>query len=278
MTITGALRYGRSFLLNSSPTPELDARLLLEHVLQQPHTYLISRGEQTLTRTQLARYRSSLARAALWEPIPYITGQAPFYGFTFCVTPDVLIPRPETEQIVEMAIAWANERGAMQIVDVGTGSGCIAITLAHHLPQASVTAVDLSPAALAIAQENARRLITRPLTFYEGSLLSPVAHKADLIVANLPYIADGEWTMLDDGVKLHEPALALRGGADGLTIIKPLLQQADSKLNPGGAVFLEIGWQQGTAATQLAAAYFPAATVTLTADLAGHDRIVTIQT
>jgi release factor glutamine methyltransferase len=162
----------------------------------------------------------------------------------------VLIPRPETEQLVEMVLDWAGERGAVQIVDVGTGSGCIAVTLAHHLPQASVTAVDLSPAALAVAQENAHRLTGQPITFLEGSLLSPVAHKVDLIVANLPYIADGEWTMLDDGVKLHEPALALRGGADGLMYIGSLLRQAGDRLNPGGAVFLEIGWQQGTAVTQ----------------------------
>jgi release factor glutamine methyltransferase len=278
MTIQEALRYGRSQLRHTSPSPDLDARLLLQFVLGQPHTYLIAQGERPLTPPQIQQYQSLLKRAQQSEPIPYLVGEVPFYGFTFRVTPDVLIPRPETEQLVEMALAWAAERESLQIVDVGTGSGCIAVTLAHYLPQASVTAVDLSPAALSIARENARRLTDRPLTFLEGSLLSPIAHKVDLIVANLPYITDGEWTMLDDGVKLHEPALALRGGVDGLMSIKALLQQAGQKLKPGGAVFLEIGWRQGTAVTQLATTYFPTAKVTLTADLAGHDRIVTIQT
>jgi release factor glutamine methyltransferase len=278
MTIQEALRYGRSQLRHTSPTPDLDARLLLQHLLGQPHTYLIAHGERPLTPSQIQQYQSLLKRAQQSEPIPYMIGEAPFYGFTFRVTPDVLIPRPETEQLVEMVLAWAAPRGAMQIVDVGTGSGCIAVSLAHHLPQASVTAVDLSPTALAIAQENARRLTDQSITFLEGSLLSPLAHKVDLIVANLPYITDGEWTMLDDGVKLHEPALALRGGSDGLMSIHALLQQAGEKLNPGGAVFLEIGWRQGTAVTRLATTHFPAATVTLTADFAGHDRIITIQT
>jgi release factor glutamine methyltransferase len=278
MTIQEALRYGRSQLHHTSSTPELDARLLLQFVLGQPHTYLIAHGERPLTPPQSQQYQALLRRAQQSEPIPYIIGEAPFYGLTFHVTPDVLIPRPETEQLVEMVLDWAGERGAVQIVDVGTGSGCIAVTLAHHLPQASVTAVDLSPAALAVAQENARRLSGQPITFLEGSLLSPIAHKVDLIVANLPYITDGEWTMLDDGVKLHEPALSLRGGADGLMYIGSLLQQAGERLKPGGAVFLEIGWRQGTAVTQLATTIFPSATITLTADFAGHDRIVTIQT
>lgn len=278
MTIQEALRYGRSQLRHTSPSPDLDARLLLQHVLQKPHTYLIAHGERPLTPSQMQQYQTLLKRAQQSEPIPYLIGEAPFYGFTFRVTPDVLIPRPETEQLVEMVLAWAAPRGALQIVDVGTGSGCIAVSLAHHLPQASVTAVDLSPAALAIAQENARRLTDQSITFLEGSLLSPLAHKVDLIVANLPYITDGEWTMLDDGVKLHEPALALRGGSDGLLSIHALLQQAGGKLNRGGAVFLEIGWRQGTAVTRLATTRFPAATVRLTADFAGHERIVTIQT
>ncbi len=278
MTIQEALRYGRSQLRPTSPSPDMDARLLLQFVLSKPHTHLIAHGERPLTPLQVQQYQSLLKRAQASEPIPYIIGEAPFYGFTFRVTPDVLIPRPETEQLVEMALAWASARESLHLVDVGTGSGCIAVTLAHHLPQARVTAVDLSPAALAVARENARRLTKQSITFLQGSLLSPLAHKVDLIVANLPYITDDEWTMLDDGVKLNEPALALRGGADGLMSIHALLQQAGEKLNLGGAIILEIGYRQGTAVTQLAATHFPAATITLKPDFAGHDRIVTIQT
>lgn len=278
MIIKEALQHGRFQLRHTSPTPEIDARLLLQFVLARPHTYLVSQPERPLTPSQWQQYQALLARAQQQEPIPYLTGTAPFYGFSFRVTPDVLIPRPETEQLVEMALDWAKARGKVALVDVGTGSGCIAVTLAHHLSQARVTAVDLSPDALAIARENAQRLTTRPITFYQGDLLSPLTHKVDLIVSNLPYVTDDEWTMLDDGVKLHEPELALRGGPTGLTAIEALLQQATGKLNPTGAIFLEIGWQQGTAVTQLAATYFTAATVTVTADFAGHDRLVTIQT
>ena len=278
MTIKEALRYGRLHLSPTSPTPDLDARLLLQFVLEQAHTYLIAHGERPLTADQASTYKTLLSRAQKSEPIPYIIGEAPFYGFTFRVTPAVLIPRPETEQLVEMVLAWAKTHQPRHLVDVGTGSGCIAITCAHHLPDVGVTAVDISPAALAIAQENARALTEQPVTFCEGDLLSPIAHNVALIVANLPYVTDREWTMLDDGVKLHEPSTALRGGPDGLLLIDRLLAQASRKLKSGGAIFLEIGWQQGTAVSQQAALYFPTATITLTADFVGHDRIVTIQT
>lgn len=199
-------------LLFTSPTPELDARLLLQHILQVSHSYLIAHDDEQLTAVQIQQYRASLQRAAAKEPIPYILGHTPFYDLEFLVTPDVLIPRPETEQLVQMALSWANRRGPIRIVDVGTGSGCIAITLARHLPQAAIQATDISLPALTIARQNAVRLAPSRVQFHHGSLLEPIHQPIDLLVANLPYVTDGEWTMLDDGVKLHEPQVALLGG------------------------------------------------------------------
>jgi release factor glutamine methyltransferase len=276
-TIGGALAWGRQ-QLQQSPSPAVDSRLLLEHILQVNHTYLVGHATDPLPATHLAAYQALVARAAQGEPIPYLVGHAPFYGRSFLVNPVVLIPRPETEELVQQVIAWAKERPGTHLVDVGTGSGCIAVTLACELPDARVTAVDVSAAALNVARQNAERLgAAGRITFHEGSLLEPLPAPVDAIVANLPYIADDEWTSLDVGVKWYEPAGALRGGPDGLDVIRELLPQAHTRLQPGGAIFLEIGWQQGEAARQLAAGHFPQAEVRLLADFAGHDRFVTIQ-
>ncbi|MCA9898154.1 MAG: peptide chain release factor N(5)-glutamine methyltransferase [Anaerolineales bacterium] len=276
MNIQEALVYGRSQLTPTSPTPQLDARLLLEHLLEVPHSYLIVHHNQPLTAEQTAAYHQLIARATQTEPIPYIIGHAPFFDFDIHVAPGVLIPRPETEQLVELAVAWARKHDAQTAVDVGTGSGCIAITLAHFLPSLQVTAVDISPQALAIAQQNGARLAPGRVHFQQSNLLSALETPVDLIVANLPYVTSGEWQGLADGVKLHEPALALDGGADGLDLIRQLLQQATTRLRPGGAIFLEIGWQQGTIAQQAAQHCFPEAQITVLPDFAGHDRIVKI--
>ncbi len=276
MNINEAWIYGR-FHLADSFTPHLDARLLLQHLLQVEHTYLVAHGDELLTAVQQKEYKQLIKQAAKQEPIPYLTGTAPFYGRDFAVTPAVLIPRPETEQLVELAIAWARSRKSVTAVDVGTGSGCIAISLAAALPQAIVTAVDISLDALTIAKQNSERHVANRITFHHGNLLLPIEQPVDLIVANLPYITTDEWTILDDGVKLYEPMLALKGGEDGLDLIKTLLQQATTKLKQNGAIFLEIGWQQGESAQQLALTFFPDKTVSLKQDFGARDRIVEIR-
>lgn len=281
MNIREALDYGRS-QLTYSPTPRLDARLLLEHLLDVPHSYLVVHQDKPLTGEEEKSYRQFIERARQAEPIPYIIGHVPFFDFDLHVSPGVLIPRPETEQLVELAVAWVRERGAetaettLRAVDVGTGSGCIAIALARFLPQLQITAVDISPKALAIAQQNGARLAPDRIQFQQSDLLQAVNTAVDLIVANLPYVTSGEWQALADGVKLYEPALALDGGKDGLDLIRRLLQQASTRLRPNGAIFLEIGWQQGDAAQKLARDYFPEATIDVLPDFAGHDRIVRI--
>ncbi len=276
-TIGNALAWGRQ-QLQQSPTPAVDSRLLLEHVLQVDHAYLVGHVTDPLSAPQLTAYQALVARAAQGEPIPYLVGHAPFYGRSFLVNPAVLIPRPETEELMQRVITWAKTRSGAHLVDVGTGSGCIAVTLACELLAVQLTAIDVSAAALDVAGQNAERLgVAGRITFLEGSLLEPLPAPVDAIVANLPYVADDEWTSLDVGVKWYEPAGALRGGPDGLDVIRELLPQARSRLQPGGAIFLEIGWQQGETAVQLAAGHFPQAKVRLLADFAGHDRFVTIQ-
>jgi release factor glutamine methyltransferase len=277
MNIQSALLYGRSQLTPYSPTPQLDARLLLEHLLDVPHSYLVVHHNQPLTTDQEQQYKQLLERAQQQEPIPYITGNAPFFDFGLHVTPAVLIPRPETELLVETAVAYAQQHNSQTAVDVGTGSGCIAIALARFLPRVQVTAVDISPAALAIAQQNAQRLAPNRIQFQQSDLLQAVAGPVDLIVANLPYVTSGEWQSLADGVKLHEPALALDGGEDGLELIRRLLEQAITRLLPNGAIFLEIGWQQGQSAQVMAQQYFSQANIVVLPDYAGHDRIVKIE-
>lgn len=279
MNIEAALAYGRSQLTATSPTPRLDARLLLEHLLDVPHSYLIVHHDKPLTAEQEKAYRQLVSRAAQAEPIPYITGQAPFFDFDLHVCPGVLIPRPETEQLVEQAVAWAKEQRlatAPHAVDVGTGSGCIAIALARFLPDWQVTAVDISTKALAIAQKNGARLAPGRIQFRQSDLLQAINTPVDLIVANLPYVTGDEWQALADGVKLYEPALALDGGVDGLDLIRRLLEQAATRLRPSGAIFLEIGWQQGASVNQAAQRHFPEAAVTVLPDLAGRERIVRV--
>lgn len=284
MIIREALAFGQSQLRHTSPTPDLDARLLLQHVLAVSHSYLIAHDDEHLTQTQAQQYQALINRARQKEPIPYLVGHAPFYGLDFLVTPAVLIPRPETEQLIDAALAWVEQRQlppqdeAFGVVDVGTGSGCIAIILARRLPQARVDAVDISADALAVASHNAGRLAPGRVHFHQGHLLAPIRYQPDLVIANLPYVGDEEWTTLDDGVKLYEPVLALKGGPGGLEIVGELLLQATVKLNTGGAIFLEVGWRQGSVAQQLARSYFPEAQIDVLPDYAGHDRIVAIKT
>jgi release factor glutamine methyltransferase len=289
MNIRAALQYGRDRLVPSD-SAHIDARLLLMGLLQRPHSYLIAHDEQELSAAQEARYREWLDQVAQGYPVPYLLGVVDFYGRTFQVSPAVLIPRPESEMLIDAARQWVSDRMAaaqgvaderdLQLVDVGTGSGCLAVTLALELPAARVTAVDISAAALTIAQANGRRYGFEPdsarLRFVQGNLLTAVAPPLDLVVANLPYVMDSEWTDLPDGVKLYEPALALKGGVDGLDLIRDLLIQAGSRLHRPGAILIEIGWQQGAGAAQLARSLFPDARVFVKKDLADHDRLVMI--
>jgi release factor glutamine methyltransferase len=210
--------------------------------------------------------------------VPYLTGARGFYHLNFYVTPDVLIPRPETEHLIEAALVWGRDRAGLRIADVGTGSGAIAITLARHLPGSRVWAVDVSAAALDVARNNASRHgVADRIAFVLGDLLEPAitaGQRFDLIAANLPYIPSAELDTLE--VVKHEPRLALDGGADGLDVIRRLLDQASRVLADEGLILLECAAGQGERVAALSRAAFPDAAVDVIPDLAGHDRVVRI--
>ena len=274
--IAAALRWASAQLVACTDRPQVEAELLLVHVLHQPRAYLWAHPEAALTPQQAADYAAHVQRRAAGEPLPYITGQIEFFGLTFTVTPDVLIPRPETEILVEAAQDWLRARPDAVAVDVGTGSGCIAVALAVHAPSLRLYATDISPAALQVARANAEQHnVAERIAFLEGELLAPLPEPVRLIVSNPPYVTEEEWDALPLSVR-QEPRTALLSGADGLDAIRQLLVQAQTRLRPGGLMLVEIGERQGEAARALAQAAFPQADVLILSDLAGKDRVLKI--
>jgi len=255
MTLKEWLRKGEAHLL-AGPHPERarrDAEPLLLATIRRERAALLARWSEKLDGEEARGYLELIERRLSGEPIQYILGEQEFYGLRFRVTRDVLIPRPETEHLVEKAIALAARYAAPRIVDVGTGSGAIAVTLAHELPRATVTAIDLSAPALAIAQENARRNEV-DVRFLRGDLLAPVAEAGfDIVVSNPPYVASGDRTTLAVEVREYEPALALFAGDDGLDVYRRLIPAAFRALTPGGVLGLEIGYGQAAAIEALLA-------------------------
>ncbi len=277
-TIGAALRWAMSALAAVADRPAVEAELLLAALLGRPRPFLLAHPEAPLTAEQAARYTAWVVRRAGHEPLPYITGRVEFYGLEFTVTPAVLIPRPETELLVDEALAWLASRPAPRAVDVGTGSGCIAVTLAVYMPTLRLVAVDLSRAALTVAQANSTRHgVAGQLLWVQGDLLTPVGRPVDLIISNPPYVAESEWAALPPSVQ-REPRLALLAGPEGLAALRRILAQAPARLRPGGLLLAEIGERQGQAAQALARAAFPRAEVVVLPDLAGRDRLLQIRT
>lgn len=279
----GSLTQVAQFLLETkqrltavSETPGLDAQVFLAYLLGMNRAWILAHPEANLTPEQLRKGQMELAQMEAGLPLPYVLGRWEFYGREFLVTPDVLIPRPETELLVERAIQWLEERPKQRMAaDVGTGSGCIAITLAARFPDLRVLAVDISLPALRVAQENAQRHQVGQQVLIAGSdLLTAAGKPLDLICANLPYIPTA--TLLQLTVHDWEPELALDGGPDGLQQIEPLLYAASRRLAKGGALLLEIEASQGQAVLGLSHQVFANARVELHTDLAGRDRLVEI--
>jgi release factor glutamine methyltransferase len=279
VTVQSALNSVADRLRVRSDTPELDAHVLLANILRKPRSWLAAHPEARLDREPAAALEAYVQRLERGEPLPYVLGEWEFFGLAFSLTPDVLIPRPETELLVERALSWLRTRyGKVSVLDVGTGSGCIAIALAVNLPEIQVVATDISSAALDVARRNAKKLhVADRITFLEADLFpNPLLpNPYSLIVANLPYIP----TATLHGLPIFgcEPSLALDGGADGLTLIRRLLAQAPARLAPGGMMLLEIEASQGSAAKALAREAFPQAAVKIHQDLVGHDRLIEIQ-
>ena len=252
----------------------LEARLLLEWVAGCGHTHLLMHPEEELPAPAQAAYDALLARRASGEPLAYLLGEAEFRGRVFMVSPDVLIPRPETEVLVELALDRIRTHDAPQVVDLGTGSGIVAVSLSLEYPAAHVSAVDISPGALDVARNNAGRLGAR-VRFYQGDWFAPLAgQRFDAIVSNPPYVADGDPHLELNGLP-HEPRLALTDqevGGNGLACIRRIVADAADYLKPGGWLLFEHGYDQGEASRNLLAAAGFKDTFTHP-DLAGIDRV-----
>jgi len=263
-------------ILSSLPStlPRREAELILAKAMGAIREWIIAHPEAELTETQRARFDEMIAQMSRGTPLPYVLGEWEFFGLTFKVNPHVLIPRPETELLVETVIS-GRLRMSSKIVDVGTGSGIIAIALAKKLGSAEIFATDISAEALKVAKENAQRHnVADRITFVHGNLLEDVG-KVNIICANLPYIPTQELETLE--VIKHEPRLALDGGDDGLRLIERLLAAAPDHLLPNGIILLEIAANEGDGALRLARRYFPKARSEVKKDLAGLDRLLVIK-
>lgn len=228
-----------------------DAQVLFGHALQVSRAYLLAHGDDLLTPTALARCEELLARRCAGEPVAYILGQKEFYGLGFQVTPAVLIPRPETELLVELALALVAVDQPRELLDLGTGSAAIAIAIAKHRPLAHVTAVDCSAEALAIAQANAAVSNVANIHFVQGDWFAAVGvMKFDIIVSNPPYVAAHDPHLRQGDVRF-EPTSALVGGSDGLDCIRDIVAGAPAHLSPGGWLLLEHGYDQALACREL---------------------------
>lgn len=269
-TAAEALRHATQTLMGHASAPRLEALLILAHVLEVSREYLIAHDEALLTPLQADVYAKFITLRAKGMPTAYLLGRRPFYDRQFIITPHVLIPRPETEHLVEQALAWAKLCPPTRLIDVGTGSGVIAVTLAAHLPHCQVVASDISLPAAQVAALNGRGLPN--VQVIQADLLTPFRGRFDLICANLPYIATEDLSVLE--VAKFEPHVALDGGGDGLRLIVRLLEQIPQRLGRPGLVLLEHGADQGPAVAALARRALPAAEVQVIKDLAGLDRLV----
>jgi release factor glutamine methyltransferase len=287
MDIASLLEQTADRLRVVTDSPELDAQVLLAHLMEKPRTWLAAHPDSPLSPPQLAAVEEAVSKLTAGTPLPYILGHWEFFRLDFEITPDVLIPRPETELLVEQAILWLQSRpvtsaSSLRAADIGTGSGCIAISLAHHIPDLRVLATDLSLPALEVAHRNAlRHRVANRVDFVKCDLLPPhptplpTESHFDVICANLPYIPTETLEHLP--IFGREPTLALNGGSDGLDPIRHLLKIAPEWLAPDGLILIEIEAGQGVAAVSLAYDSFDNATINLRRDLAGNERMVAIR-
>lgn len=275
-TLARALNRIVARLASLSDTALLDSQVLLASLLNRSRAWVLAHPEWELDEGQQHKIEQAVGRLESGEPLPYVLGHWEFYGLDFEITPDTLIPRPETELLVETALEWLKEHpDAGLTIDVGTGSGCIAVSLAHHLPHLRHIASDLSLPALKVARRNAERHAAGRVEFVQSDLLPPLTKSPNIICANLPYIP----TKTLRGLKVYgwEPAQALDGGVDGLAPIHRLIIQAKEQLALNGALLLEIEASQGETAQALARQAFPEGELEIRPDLAGRDRLLIVR-
>jgi release factor glutamine methyltransferase len=275
---------------DSVPSHTLAAELLLMHVLGRDRTWLYSNPEAQIAASDAERYFAFVARRCAGEPTQYLTGKQEFWGLDFEVTPAVLIPRPETEHVIEVSLELLGPRGftirldtgaptpALRIADVGTGSGCLAVALAHDLPHAQVFATDISPAALAVASRNAARHgVSDRISFLETNLLDALSRKPapfDLIVSNPPYVALSDAATLPREVRDYEPHAALFGGPTGIEMYARLIEQAAGLLRAGGILVLELGYNSADHVRAIVGSQSYWTGIAVTNDLAGIPRVL----
>lgn len=289
-TVGTALNWAHQRLREAEiDTAYLDAQVLLAHVLGVGRSWVFAHHEVTLEPVQADRFTDLIARRIEHEPVAYLVGSKEFYGLELVVDRRVLIPRPETEMLVDEVLREieahrtaddGEDAAPVLVADVGTGSAAIALALAVNAEHARVYALDISRSALAVARQNVRCHDRRnQVKLLRGDLLDPLPEPVDIIVANLPYIAQADYQTLDATVRNYEPRLALESGPDGLDAIARLLRHAPGKLKPDGKIYLEIGYRQGPAVQQLAHNILPhARAVDVHQDYQGHDRMVAIAT
>jgi release factor glutamine methyltransferase len=255
LSIASAISEGATALCTGEVTDaRREAGSLLTHTIGRDRSYIITHSDDPLTNEQVETFRKLVARRAGGEPLQYITGHQEFFKLEFEVTREVLIPRPETELIVEVALEILKDIPEPFIADIGTGSGCIAISLLHELPRARALATDISPAALEVAKRNAQRhgVLDRMMLVQSDCFSNLDAQQTfSLVLSNPPYISDRDIETLQREVRKHEPQAALKGGEDGLTVIRRLLLEAPQFLRTGGTLVFEIGFGQSEAVKQL---------------------------
>jgi release factor glutamine methyltransferase len=264
----------------------LEADLLIAYALRCSRLDLYREPARQLSPYELAAVDALLQRRLHYEPLAYILGQRDFSGLSFAVDARVLIPRPETETLVEAALAWARSRSlpgegpagaGLALADLGTGSGCVAVALAIHLPGARIIATDSSAEALEVARTNVRSYgLEDRITLLQADLYPPNEGPFDAVIANLPYVPDGEYARLPKEIREHEPPHALRGGPDGTLYLRRCIQLAPAHLRSDGALFLEFSPPQRRALVALARRTFPGATITVHHDLAKRPRVLEV--
>jgi release factor glutamine methyltransferase len=273
-------RATRDLSSHNIPEARLEAEILMAHLLKTDRSNLYLNSAQNLSDAQALAYSKLIQRRLRHEPTAYITGHKEFFGLDFKVNQHTLIPRPDTELLVEKAIELAASLPEPCLMaDIGTGCGAIAVALAIHLPRLKVYATDISAAALEITRTNCRRYnLEGRITLLRGNLLEPLPEPVHLIVANLPYIKESEFDGIMPEISQFEPRLALCGGADGLQVIRELVSQTREKLIGGGALLIEIGYDQAAAVTSIVKQCLPEAAVSIAQDLSGLDRVAVVRT
>lgn len=284
MTLAEALREGASrFEAAGIEDPRLEAEVLLCHAAGLRREELLARLRDALPQRTGRAFRKLAARRLAHEPAAYIVGHKEFYGLEFACTADALIPRPETELLVETALDWLASRPAARnprpaIADVGAGNGAISVALSVHAPAARITAIDPSRRALRLACRNANaHMVTGRIDFVQGELLAAVRGAFDLIVANLPYVSTRLYEKLPPEIREHEPALALHAEPRGTALIEALLCQSRGRFRPGGLLLAEHAWNQGRRLREAASAAFPASDIGTKRDLAGRERLLVVR-